>query len=64
MQQFTDKAKTALQLAAKAAKDLHQSYIGSEHLLVGLVREKTGVAGKGIQEDGGDEIHRRVPGYR
>ena len=41
MQQFTDKAKTALQLAAKAAKDLHQSYIGSEHLLVGLVREKT-----------------------
>ena len=27
MQQFTDKAKTALQLAAKAAKDLHQSYM-------------------------------------
>lgn len=56
MQQFTDKAKTALQLAAKAAKDLHQSYIGSEHLLVGLVREKTGVAGKVLQDNGVDEI--------
>ena len=36
MQQFTDKAKVALQKAAKAAKDLHQSYIGSEHILVGV----------------------------
>lgn len=56
MQQFTDKAKIALQLAAKAAKDLHQSYIGSEHLLVGLVREKTGVAAKVLQDNGVDEI--------
>ena len=49
MQQFTDKAKTALQLAAKAAKDLHQSYIGSEHLLVGLVREKNRCSCKSIK---------------
>ena len=56
MQQFTDKARTALQLAAKAAKDLYQSYIGSEHLLVGLVREKTGVAAKVLQDNGVDEI--------
>ncbi len=56
MQQFTDKAKTALQLAAKAARDLHQSYIGSEHLLVGLVREKTGVAANVLQDNGVDEI--------
>ena len=56
MQRCTDKAKTALQLAAKAAKDLHQSYIGSEHLLVGLVREKTGVAAKVLQDNGVDEI--------
>ena len=46
MQQFTDKAKTALRLAASTAKDLHQSYIGSEHLLVGLAKEKTGVAAR------------------
>ena len=40
MMQFTDKAKTALQLATKAAKDLHQNYVGSEHLLVGLAKER------------------------
>lgn len=55
MQQFTDKAKVALQKAAKAAKDLHQSYIGSEHILVGLVREKTGVAAKVLAENGVQE---------
>ena len=56
MQQFTDKAKTALRLAASTAKDLHQSYIGSEHLLVGLAKEKTGVAAKVLQENGIDEV--------
>lgn len=56
MQQFTDKAKTALRLAASTAKDLHQSYIGSEHLLVGLAKEKTGVAARVLQENGVDEV--------
>ena len=56
MQQFTDKAKTALQLAAKSARDLHQSYIGSEHILVGLAKEKTGVAAKVLQENGVEEV--------
>ena len=54
--QFTDKAKTALNLASKAAKDLHQNYVGSEHLLVGLAKEKTGVAAKVLMENGVDEI--------
>ncbi|MCD8039644.1 MAG: ATP-dependent Clp protease ATP-binding subunit [Lachnospiraceae bacterium] len=52
MQQFTDKAKTALQKAAKIARDLHQSYIGSEHILVGLVMEKTGVAARVLADNG------------
>ena len=56
MQQFTDKAKVALQKAAKTAKDLRQSYIGSEHILVGLVREKTGVAAKVLTDNGVDEV--------
>ena len=56
MQQFTDKAKAALQKAAKAAKDLHQSYIGSEHILVGLVKEKSGVAARVLAESGVDEV--------
>ncbi|MCQ2522211.1 MAG: ATP-dependent Clp protease ATP-binding subunit [Lachnospiraceae bacterium] len=41
---FTNKAKTALALAEKAAKSLHAGYIGSEHILLGLIREQTGVA--------------------
>ncbi len=52
MQQFTDKAKVALQKAAKTAKDLHQGYVGSEHILVGLVMENTGVAAKVLAANG------------
>ena len=55
MQQFTDKAKVALQKAAKAAKDLNQSYIGSEHILLGLLKEKTGVAAKVLLDNGVEE---------
>ena len=56
MQQFTDKAKVALQKAAKTAKDLQQSYIGSEHILVGLVKEKTGVAARVLADNGVEEV--------
>lgn len=52
--QFTDKAKTALVLAAKAARKLHQSYIGTEHILVGLAEEHTGVAAQVLLENGVD----------
>lgn len=55
MQQFTDKAKTALQKAARVARELHQSYIGSEHILVGLVKERTGVAARVLTDSGVDE---------
>ncbi len=40
--QFTDKAKTALLLAGRAAKSLHQNYVGTEHILLGLIKEGTG----------------------
>ncbi len=56
MQQFTDKAQAALGLAAKVARNLHQSYIGSEHILVGLLKEKTGVAAKVLAENGVSEV--------
>ena len=42
--QFTDKATTALQLAATEAKAQKQHYIGTEHILIGLLEEGTGVA--------------------
>ena len=41
---FTDKANTALNLAVDAARELGHTYIGTEHILLGLLREGTGVA--------------------
>ncbi len=52
--QFTDKAKAALMLAERAAKSLRQSYVGSEHILLGLIRENTGVAATVLQNNGVD----------
>ena len=52
---FTDKAKTALMLAKKAAGRMYAGYIGTEHILVGLLKEKTGVAARVLEENGADE---------
>ena len=54
--EYTDKARSALALAAKAARNLGQSYIGTEHILLGLMRQQTGIAAKvllsgGVEED-------------
>lgn len=54
--QFTDKAKTALILAERAAKGLRQSYVGSEHILLGLLRENTGVAATVLLNNGVDVV--------
>ena len=43
---LTEKAKEALNYAEEAALEMGQNYVGTEHLLVGLIREKDGVAGK------------------
>ena len=50
--QFTDKAKMALALAERAARNLKQSYVGTEHILFGLLRENTGVAATVLMENG------------
>lgn len=52
---YTDKARTALHLAEKAAKKLHQSYVGTEHILLGLIQENTGVAARVLIENGAGE---------
>ncbi len=52
---FTDKAKTALKLAEKTAARMHTGYVGTEHILVGLLKENTGVAAKVLMENGADE---------
>ncbi len=41
---YTDKANTALQMARTAAEEMGHTYVGTEHLLLGLLREGTGVA--------------------
>lgn len=46
MEQFTKKAASALKLAAKAARRRGHSYIGSEHLLLGLLEEGEGTAAR------------------
>ncbi len=49
---FTEKAQTAINHAHHCATELGHYYIGSEHLLIGLVREGSGVAAKVLQKTG------------
>ena len=49
---FTDKAKAALICAEKSAKSLKQGYVGTEHILLGLLKEGTGVAAKVLVDNG------------
>lgn len=53
--QFTEKALQAIEYAKKCAKSLKQGYVGTEHLLVGLLRENTGVAAKVLKQNGVEE---------
>ncbi len=50
--QFTDKAQNALAQASRCARSLKQGYIGTEHILVGLLKEDTGVAAKVLADSG------------
>lgn len=49
---YTIKAKKAVDIAGKMSKSLHHNYIGTEHLLIGLLKEGTGVAAKVLEENG------------
>ena len=57
--QYTDKARTALILAEKAARKLKQNYVGTEHILLGLLEEGTGVAARVLIENGANELEIR-----
>lgn len=41
---FTQKAREAIRLAVETAQELEHGYVGTEHLLLGLIKEETGVA--------------------
>jgi len=53
--QFTDKAQNALSHAAHLARSLKQGYIGTEHILLGLIKEGTGVAARVLTDNGVQE---------
>ncbi len=50
--QFTDKAQEALNYASKFAGRLKQGYVGTEHILAGLLKEPAGVAHKVLTDNG------------
>ncbi|MCI8950737.1 MAG: ATP-dependent Clp protease ATP-binding subunit [Lachnospiraceae bacterium] len=49
---FTAKAREAISLAVNAAETLGHNYVGTEHLLIGLLHEGSGVAAKVLAESG------------
>jgi len=59
---FTRRAKKVLELSLREALKLHHNYIGTEHIVLGLVREGEGVAAKILVESGADlsEIRQEV----
>ena len=48
---FTQMAANAMQYAADVASELSHNYIGTEHLLIGLLREEDGLASQVLAEN-------------
>ena len=51
-ERFTDRARRVIVLAQEEARTLQHNYIGTEHLLLGLIREGDGVAAKALASKG------------
>ena len=51
-ERFTDRARRVVVLAQEEARILNHNYIGTEHLLLGLIREGEGVAAKALESLG------------
>ena len=65
MNQFTEKARIALELAYDATEELGNNYIGSEHILLGLIREGSGLAANVLRRNNIDDagVLKLVSGY-
>jgi len=61
-ERFTDRARRAVDLADEEARRLNHSYIGTEHILLGLIREGEGVAARALESLGIslDDVRRQV----
>ena len=49
-ERFTDRARRVVVLAQEEAKGLNHNYIGTEHILLGLIKEGDGIAAKALAE--------------
>ena len=49
MKPYTSKAKKALDLANRLSKKMEYNYVGTEHILAGLLKEGTGVAAEVLE---------------
>lgn len=59
---FTQKANRALNLAIESAQDMGHNYVGTEHILLGLIDEGTGVAAAALEQCGvtGDALRDKI----
>ncbi|HEY3924923.1 MAG TPA: Clp protease N-terminal domain-containing protein [Acidothermaceae bacterium] len=57
---FTPSAKKVLELSLREALSLHHDYIGTEHLLLGLIREREGLGARLLTESGVDLLSLRM----
>ena len=51
-ERFTDRARRVIELAEEEARVLNHNYVGTEHLLLGLIHEGEGVAAKALESLG------------
>ena len=51
-ERFTERARQVVVLAQEEARTLKHSYIGTEHILLGLLREEEGLAGQVLKSLG------------
>ncbi len=68
MERFTQRARRVLSLAHQEAERMRQNSIGSEHLLLGLIQEEGGIAGRVLQDLGLEpervrELVERISGF-
>jgi ATP-dependent Clp protease ATP-binding subunit ClpA len=64
---YTSRAKKVLELSMTEARELHHEYVGTEHVLMGLIRERKGIAAQvladqGLKEDRAREVIRNLTG--
>lgn len=52
MLKYTDRAKKAIDIAKRLSKSMHYNYVGTEHILAGLLKEGSGVAAEVLRVNG------------